>query len=124
MYQVRAKTNQGYTLIEAMITVVILAVLTAIAIPAYRGYISTARMSEGRNNLAAIQLAQEEFYLETNGYFEGATYAILESNSNGLWTRTGTDDGTFNFTYAVVRSAGGYEATATHTSGKELKVIK
>ena len=33
---------------------VVLAVLTAIAIPAYRNYISTSRNTEGRNNLAAI----------------------------------------------------------------------
>ena len=125
----RQKSNcRGFTLIEVMITVVILAVLTAIAVPAYQGYISTAREAEGHNNLAALQMAQEEYFLERNQYFEGADYATLESNSLGLWTRTGSD-GKFNFTYAVTLSAGGYEAKAKGTGVKvpttvELKVSK
>ena len=67
-----SKAKNGFTLIEVMITVVILAILSAIAIPAYQGYISTSRRAEGHNNLAALQLAEEEFYLENNNYFDGA----------------------------------------------------
>ena len=119
------RKQHGFTLIELLITMGILAVITAIAIPAYQGYITTAREAEGHNNLAALQMAQEEFFLENNSYFDGANYTQLQNNSNGLWTRTGNDDGTFNFTYAVNFSGGGYVATATHnTTGKVLTVTK
>ena len=60
--------NYGFSLIEVMVTLVILAVITAIAVPAYLGYIATAREAEGHNNLAALQMAEEEFFLENNSF--------------------------------------------------------
>jgi type IV pilus assembly protein PilE len=109
--------HHGYTLIEVMIALTIIAILTAIAIPAYRGYVSTAREAEGWNNLAALQMAQEEFFLENNTYFAGANNGALKTASGSLWEATGSD-GIINFNYAVVGSAGGYVATATGTGGK------
>lgn len=103
-----------------MVTIAVMAVLTAIAIPMYTGYISAARNTEGRNNLAAIKLAQEEYYLEYNSYFDGATTALLESNSAGYWTATGTDgntDADINFTYTVTATTTSYTATATGRGG-------
>lgn len=122
------KRHHGFTLIEVMITLVLLAVITAIAIPAYQGYVATARQAEGRNNLAALQMAQEEYYLENNAYFAGANNGALKTASGDLWEATGSD-GVINFNYAVVASAGGYVATAKGTGGKvpttvELTVTK
>jgi type IV pilus assembly protein PilE len=111
------RMHHGYTLIEVMIALTILAVITAIAIPAYRGYISTAREAEGHNNLAALQMAQEEFFLENNTYFAGANTAAIEAASAFLWTATGSD-GVINFDYAVSTSGGGYTATATGNGNK------
>lgn len=118
-------TNQenGFTLIEVMITVVILSVLTAIAVPAYRNYIATARNAEGWDNLAALQLAQEEYFLENNAYFAGNDATALNLSSNGLWTARPSKDNVFNFTYAVVLSGGGYEATATGQNNVDSSVV-
>ena len=115
--QTMQKKQVGYTLIEVMVALTILAIIAAVAIPAYTGYISTARKAEGQNNLAALQMAQEEFFLENHAYFVGNNTATLEANSNGLWTVTGSD-GVVNFDYAVTSSGGGYTATATGNGGK------
>jgi len=112
-----ANKQRGFTLIELMMALTIVVILTAIAIPAYRGYISTAREAEGHNNLAALQMAQEEYFLENHSYFDGANTAAIQNNSAGLWTATGSD-GVINFDYAVSLSGGGYTATATGTGGK------
>ena len=104
---------KGFTLIELMITLGILGVITAIAIPAYTGYIKTAKMTEAHNNLAALRLAEEEYFLENNAYFAGANYTDLESWASGLWKRTKGQDATPNFDYVVVLSGGGWTATAT-----------
>ena len=111
--------NNGFTLIELMITVAILGVLAGIAIPAYNGYIKTAKMSEAHNNLAALRLAEEENYLETNSYFFGNTTAQVAANSNGLWSATKGSDG-FNFDYVVTASSG-WTATATPIIGTSLE---
>lgn len=109
--------HHGFTLMELMITVAILAVITAIAVPAYNGYMATARKTEGNNNLAALALAEEEYFLENNAYFYGADKDALETASGNLWEAT-SSDGVFNFAYAVSGTSGNYTATATGTGGK------
>lgn len=106
-------SQNGFTLIELLITMAILGILAAIAIPAYNGYITTAKMSEAQNNLAALRLAEEENYLETNSYFDGTDTADLDNNSNGLWSASKGSDGLVNFDYVVTLSAGAWTATAT-----------
>ena len=114
------KLQNGFTLIELMITVAILGVLAGIAIPAYNGYITTAKMSEATNNLAALKLAEEEFYLENNSYFSGKTSdSTLSNASGGLWTASKGSDG-YNFDYVVTTSSG-WTATATPMVGSSLE---
>ncbi len=96
-----------------MITLVLLAIITSIAIPAYRNYIKNARMVEAQNSIAALKLAEEEYYLENNNYFSGNNTAALNTNSGGLWQAESDDNGNINFDYAVTLSGGGYKATAT-----------
>lgn len=110
--------QKGFTLIELMVTLAILGILAAIAIPAYNGYITTARMSEAQNNLAALRLAEEEYFLENNEYFEGANTAAIETDSDNLWAAT-KGDGGFNFDYVVTLSSG-WTATATGKTGTSV----
>ena len=119
--------NSGFTLIELMIAIAILGIVTAIAIPAYNGYIETARMTEAKNNIAAIKLAEEEFFLENNRYFYNNTGNTDLANASGsLWSAVaGYDDngdGTkdVNFTYTVTGSGTNYTITATGNSGTRV----
>ncbi len=95
----------GFSLIELMVTLAILAVITTIAIPAYTGYVKAAKMSEAKNNLAALRLAEEEYFLENNRYFTGANFSELESTSGRLWIRTKGSSATALFDYAVISSS-------------------
>lgn len=106
------KLQYGFTLIEMLITLAILGIVSAIAIPAYNGYIKTAKMTEAKNNLAALRLAQEENFLENNSYFFGNDTAAVALNSNGLWAPTNGDNGQINFNYVVTASSG-WTAKAT-----------
>ena len=62
------KNQQGFTLIELMIVIAILAILLAIAIPAYQDYQVRARVSEGLNVAAAAKLAVSETWSSTNAF--------------------------------------------------------
>ncbi|MCD6533669.1 MAG: prepilin-type N-terminal cleavage/methylation domain-containing protein [Deltaproteobacteria bacterium] len=58
----------GFTLVELMITVAILAILAAVAIPAYSNYINRAKQSDAIIGLKAAQMAQEQYFSENNAY--------------------------------------------------------
>ena len=107
-----SRSQSGFTPIELMVTMAILGILAAIAIPAYNGYIKTAKMSEASNNLAALRLAEEEYFLENNVYFFGTDTADVALKSGGLWEASKGSDGFVNFDY-VVTNASGWTATAT-----------
>ena len=75
------KSNNGFTLVELMITVAILAVLAAVAIPAYSNYINRAKQADAIIGLKAAQMAQEQFFSENNAY--SGTIDILPGFSDG-----------------------------------------
>ncbi|MBW2587652.1 MAG: prepilin-type N-terminal cleavage/methylation domain-containing protein, partial [Deltaproteobacteria bacterium] len=53
------RRNQGFTITELMITVVIMGVLASIAIPSFTNYIYKARVTEATNFLGGIKQRQE-----------------------------------------------------------------
>lgn len=89
-YSGKMKDQHGMTLLELMIVVAILAVVAGIAIPMYSGYLSSAHRTECRNEVAAIELAEQEFFLDNSRYFNGADIAALEANSGGIYVSSYT----------------------------------
>jgi type IV pilus assembly protein PilE len=61
----------GFTLIEVMITVAIIGILAAIAMPAYTDYVMRGRIPEATSTLATRQVQMEQFFQDNRTYVGG-----------------------------------------------------
>jgi len=66
--------HSGFTLIEVMVTIAIVAILAAIAIPNYTDYIRRGKLAEGTSALLAMR-TKMELYFQDNRSFVGACAA-------------------------------------------------
>ncbi|MEO8461477.1 MAG: type IV pilin protein, partial [Dokdonella sp.] len=73
------KNTKGFTLIELMVVVAIVAILASIAIPSYSKYGFRTRRADAREMLMRVAAAEERFY--TNGNTYTATLSALGFSS-------------------------------------------
>ncbi len=99
----------GFTIIELMIAVGIIATLAAITIPRVQRFQLRSRAAEGRINLAGLRTAQESYFAEYNTYLAAAqTPADAPEDGPVAWP-SGSDfealgwmpEGAVGFRYAV-----------------------
>lgn len=93
-----ARRTLGFTLIELMIAVVIVAILASIALPSYRNYVLRANRTVAKTTLVEVQSRQESFYVDRKRY--AASLTALGYPADPMWiTATGEPE-----TSAVPRS--------------------
>jgi len=87
-WQTLRKRSKGFTLIELMIVVAIIAILAAIAIPQYKKFQLKAKTAEAKTNLGAIRTAEEAYAAEEDVYVLAANYPAIGSvgSAKQTWT--------------------------------------
>jgi type IV pilus assembly protein PilE len=75
------KLERGFTLIEVMITVVIVSILAAIALPSYTSQIRKGRRAEAQSFMIDVVARQQQFLLDRRAY---AVSVTDPASSNGL----------------------------------------
>lgn len=76
----RAQAARGFTLIELMITVAIVAILTVIAYPSYVQYIVRSNRAAAESFMQEVAAAQERFLLDNRAYAPDLTTLQYASN--------------------------------------------
>ena len=129
----QAKPQRGFTLIEVMTTVAIIAVLAGIALPSYSAYVKRSKIPTALDNLSAYATRMEQRYQDSGNYANAAgtgcgaalptvsnftvTCALgTGATANQSFTATATGSGSMaGYTYTI--TSAGVRATPAHPKG-------
>jgi type IV pilus assembly protein PilA len=79
------RQDEGFTLIEMLVVVLIIGILTAIALPSFLGHERRARAADAKSTAAIALRAVESYGLDNNGNgYTGATAAALVQQEGSL----------------------------------------
>ena len=95
------KPNKGFTLIELMIAVAIVAILAMVAVPSYTSYITRGHLADATSGLAAMRAQMERHYQDNRSYATVGTFT----------TPCAADATTRTFGHFVVSCSGTPDAT-------------
>ena len=136
------KTQKGFTLIELMIVVAIIAILAAIAISQYQDYVIRSQVSEGSSLADGVKTALGEF-VNNRGYFPpnnasaglstpvsikgeyvgavniGITTGIIVAFYNGNKANTSIKTTPMSLRFSAVKNGGSLEWHCTSTDLKQ-----
>ncbi len=125
--------HSGFTLIELMVTVVIVGILGAIAMPVYSDYVRRGKVPEATTALAGMRVQMEQYYQDNRNYGSAPpacgvnapistnfAYACALGASDQSYTITatgsaarGTDGMTYTINEAGTRGSTAWGVTST-----------
>ena len=110
----------GFTLIELMITVAVIAILAAIAMPSYQEYVRRGRLADAQSFMQDVVARQQHFLLDRRAYAVSITDPpasnglglTLPTNVSSYYTVTiATDNTTSPPSFVVTGAPSGTQAS-------------
>jgi type IV pilus assembly protein PilE len=119
---------RGFTLIELMVAIAIVAILSAVALPAYTAYVQRSRVPVALDALASYATRMEQRYQDVGNYGTGSACAVTLptadnfavscslASSGQAFTATATGSGQMAG-YAYTIDSAGVRKTTAHPKG-------
>jgi len=89
----KSRNQQGFSLLELLIVVAVIAIIVAIAIPLMRDAMTRAHISATATDAHAIQVAFKRFYIDNNMYPNSASAPAFELDTFEPLVASGYYDG-------------------------------
>lgn len=124
----RSRLQRGFTLIEVLITIAIVAILASIALPSYSAYIKRSKVPAGLDALQSYFTRMEQRFQDSGSYGSSSTCALaLPTAANFSFSCTlGTGGTSYTLTatgsgalagYAYTINSAGTRTTSAHPNG-------
>ena len=72
--------QKGFSLLELMVTLLIVGILAAVAIPSYQSHVTEARRSDATTMLVNVASLQEQYFLDNKTYAANMTNIGFSAN--------------------------------------------
>lgn len=113
--------QQGFTLVELMVVVVIIGILATVAVPSFSNYSIRGKLAEATSALSDGRVKMEQFYQDNRTYVGGTCPA---ATSNFTYACSNLTANTYTITATGKSSLSVFSYTIDQTNTKQTTALK